>query len=455
MCDSNLICSDFLSSEKGHSLWPMTTLSQRDARSVWHPYAPMPPAYPAYPVTGAKGVYLTLEDGREVIDAMSSWWCMVHGYNHPALNQALKDQVDRFAHVMFGGLTHEPAIQLCERLLDLAPDGFAHVFLADSGSVAVEVALKLARQQAVTRTAQGAMDTSRMTVATIRGGYHGDTWGAMGVCDPDGGMHALYGDALGQQVFLPRPPAGYDRSPEDPEFIAWATTCSELVDAHATNLCAIILEPILQGAGGMYIYSPHALLHLRALADAHGLVLIVDEIATGFGRTGQWWGSSHAAITPDIMCVGKALTGGYMTQSAVLVTEAVAERLRHTPAQVLMHGPTFMANPLACAVSLTSLDILATEGWRDQVAMIEQHLSAGLTPLADRPGVADVRVIGAVGVVEMTDVIDVPALTRRTLDHGVWVRPFGKLLYTMPPYIATPDHVDQITSAITAAIDQA
>lgn len=431
----------------------MTTLSQRDARAVWHPYAPMPPTYPTYPVVHAKGVYLTLEDGREVIDAMASWWCMVHGYNHPAINAAIKAQVDRFSHVMFGGLTHEPAVRLCERLLELAPPGFAHVFLADSGSVAVEVALKLARQQAITPTPSGGMNTSRMRVATIRGGYHGDTWGAMGVCDPEGGMHALYGSALGEQVFLPRPPAGYTRGPDDPEFIAWATACRQEVIAHASELCAIILEPVLQGAGGMYIYTPEALKVLRALADEFELVLIVDEIATGFGRTGKWWGASHAEITPDIMCVGKALTGGYMTQSAVLITEAVADRLRRTPARVLMHGPTFMGNPLACAASLASLEILATEDWVAQVSMIESRLQAGLLPLlCEQPGVADVRVIGAVGVVEMDEPIDVPALTKHTLANGVWVRPFGRLLYTMPPYIATPDQVDQITHAITRAV---
>ena len=431
----------------------MNSLSQRDADFVWHPYAPMPPAYPAYPVVGAKGVYLTLEDGREVIDAMSSWWCMVHGYNHPALNAAIIEQVERFSHVMFGGLTHEPAVTLCERLLALAPPGFAHVFLADSGSVAVEVALKLARQQAITSIPGGGMDTTRMKVATLRGGYHGDTWGAMGVCDPEGGMHALYGQALGEQVFLPRPPAGYDRQADDPAFIAWATTCREIISAHATVLCAIILEPVLQGAGGMFIYTPEALKTLRALADEFKLLLIFDEIATGFGRTGEWWGASHAGVTPDIMCVGKALTGGYVTQSAVLVTEAVAERLRNTPAQVLMHGPTFMGNPLACAASLASLAILETEAWRGQVAMIESHLKAGLYPLlTEQPAVADVRVLGAVGVVEMAEPIDVPALTKHTLSNGVWVRPFGKLLYTMPPFISTPGQIDQITHAITRAV---
>lgn len=431
----------------------MTTLSQRDARSVWHPYAPMPAAYPSYPVVDAEGVYLTLEDGRQVIDAMSSWWCMVHGYKHPAINAAIKAQVDRFSHVMFGGLTHEPAIALCERLLDLAPPGFAHVFLADSGSVSVEVALKLARQQAVSATPGGGMDTSRMRIATIRGGYHGDTWGAMGVCDPDGGMHSLYGNALGQQVFLPRPPAGYDRSADDKQFIAWARTSRNIISAHAHELCAIILEPVLQGAGGMYIYTPEALKTLRALADEFDLVLIFDEIATGFGRTGKWWGASHAGVTPDIMCVGKALTGGYMTQAAVLVTEAVAERLRNTPAEVLMHGPTFMGNPLACAASLASLEILASEAWQSQVAMIETHLQDGLYPLLnERPAVEDVRVIGAVGVVEMDEPINVPELTKHTLGNGVWVRPFGKLLYTMPPYIATAEQIDQITHAITRAV---
>lgn len=432
----------------------MNTLTQRDSATVWHPYAPMPPAYPTYPVVGANGVYLTLEDGREVIDAMSSWWCMVHGYNHPVMNAAIKAQVDRFSHVMFGGLTHEPAIELCETLLELAPPGFAHVFLADSGSVAVEVALKLARQQAVVLRDDGHLDTTRMTLATIRGGYHGDTWAAMSVCDPEGGMHALYGDALGQQVFLPRPPAAFEDLSEDENALAdWAKVVYDTLEATRDRVCGIIVEPVLQGAGGMFIYSPKALRILREAADAFDMVLIVDEIATGFGRTGTWWGSDHAHITPDIMCVGKALTGGYMTQSAVLVTGAIAERIHASPAKVLMHGPTFMANPLACAASLASLSILKEETWIEQVSMIESHLKTGLYPLLnEQPGVEDVRVLGAVGVVELTDPIDVPALTKHTLELGVWVRPFGKLLYTMPPYISTPEHVDQITNAITRAV---
>ncbi|WP_336249898.1 adenosylmethionine--8-amino-7-oxononanoate transaminase [Stomatohabitans albus] len=433
----------------------MNTLTERDAAAVWHPYAPMPPAYPAYPVIDAHEVYLTLEDGREVIDAMSSWWCMVHGYRHPVMSQAIKDQVDRFSHVMFGGLTHEPAIRLCEELLALAPSGFAHVFLADSGSVAVEVALKLARQQAITRSPQGTLDTSRMRLATLRGGYHGDTWGAMGVCDPEGGMHALYGDALGHQVFLPRPPAGYGRTSDDPALQTWAGDVSALIEAHRNELCGIVLEPVLQGAGGMYIYSPEVLRILRAIADDQGLVLIFDEIATGFGRTGQWWGASHADVVPDIMCVGKALTGGYMTQAAVLVTSQVAERLRQSPSEVLMHGPTFMGNPLACAASLASIGLLRTEDWKDQVAMIETRLHQGLSPLITVDAVADVRILGAVGVVELHHPIDVPRLTATALDAGVWVRPFGKLLYTMPPYIAQTHHIDTITAAMAIAVEHA
>jgi len=398
----------------------MPDVAELDRRLVWHPYGPMPAAAPPLPVVEASGVRLRLADGRELVDGMAAWWCAVHGYRHPVLDAAVREQLGRMAHVMFGGLTHEGAVRLAERLAGWT--GLDHVFFADSGSVAVEVAIKMAFQA-----------TGRRRLLTVRGGYHGDTFGAMAVCDPDGGMHHLWRGALAEHVFAPRPPAELDD--------AWAGAVEALVARHAGELAGVILEPVVQGAGGMWMYDPACLAHLRALCDAHGLLLILDEIATGFGRTGELFAARHADVRPDIACVGKALTGGYMTLAATLCTAEVAERIDGP----LMHGPTYMANPLAVAVALASTGLLADGGWHDDVARIERRLREGL---AGAPGA--VRVLGAIGVIQLDRPVDVPAATAIAVEHGVWLRPFRDLIYTMPPYVTPDEDVDRITEAMVA-----
>jgi adenosylmethionine-8-amino-7-oxononanoate aminotransferase len=415
-----------------------------DREHVWHPYSSMSAPSPALLVDSASGVRLKLADGREVIDAMSSWWCAIHGYRHRVLDAAARAQLDRMSHVMFGGLTHEPAIALAARLIDATPEPLQHVFFADSGSVAVEVAIKmcLQYQQNLGR---------RSRVLTVRGGYHGDTFGAMSVCDPVGGMHHLFADVLPPQVFAPRPPAGLDA-----DIDAWARETTALAEKHAAELAAIIVEPVLQGAGGMHIYPPQCLQVLRNIADTHGLLLVFDEIATGFGRTGEFFAMHHADVVPDIVCVGKALTGGYLTLAAVLCTSAVAQGVSAGAAGgALMHGPTFMANPLACAVALANLDLLAASDWRTAVKSIEVGLRDGLAPAAQLPGVLDVRTLGAVGVVQTNRPVDVEAVTAVALENGVWIRPFGDLIYTMPPYICTEAEIVTIASAIVSAVREA
>ncbi|MEO3811388.1 adenosylmethionine--8-amino-7-oxononanoate transaminase [Sphaerisporangium sp. B11E5] len=418
------------------------TLRDLDRAHLWHPYASAAAPAPAYPVAGADGVRLTLADGRELIDGMSSWWAAIHGHNHPRLNAAAHAQLDVMSHVMFGGLTHEPAVRLAVRLAGLT--GLPKVFLADSGSVAVEVAIKMAVQA-----------TGRGRLLTVRNGYHGDTFGVMAVCDPVNGMHHLFTDLLPRHVFADAPPGDHGRhlgpdgerepSPPDPGYLAHL---EELVARHAAELAAIIVEPVVQGAGGMRFSHPAYLRRLRELADEHGLLLIADEIATGFGRTGEMFGCDHAGVRPDIMCVGKALTGGYLTMAATLCTEAVAERVG-----VLMHGPTYMGNPLAAAVAGASLDLLAERPWRQEVRRIEDDLAAGLAGAARAPGVADVRVLGAIGVIEATAPVDVPKVQEIVMAHGVWLRPFGRLIYTMPPYGVTPGDLAAVTRAMTAAAE--
>ncbi|WP_405087733.1 adenosylmethionine--8-amino-7-oxononanoate transaminase [Microbispora sp. NBC_01389] len=407
-------------------------IARLDREHVWHPYAAVPSAAPAQVVRRAHGVRLTLGDGREVVDGMSSWWAAIHGYNHPRLNQAARDQLDDMAHVMFGGLTHEPAVRLATRLAELT--GLDRVFLADSGSVAVEVAIKMALQAA---------GPGRTRLLTVRGGYHGDTFGAMAVCDPVNGMHHLFSGVLPQHVFAPLPPAGYGTPPDE----AYLAELSALAGAHAAELAAIIVEPVVQGAGGMRFHHPAYLRRLRELADEHGVLLVADEIATGFGRTGELFGCDHAGIRPDIMCVGKALTGGYLTLAATLCTARVADAVG-----VLMHGPTFMGNPLAAAVANASLDLLAERPWREEVKRIEAGLLDGLAPAAGHPGVRDVRVLGAIGVIETHDPVDVPRVQDIVLRHGVWLRPFGRLIYTMPPYACEPGDIAAITRAMVAAV---
>ncbi|GAA2147411.1 adenosylmethionine--8-amino-7-oxononanoate transaminase [Nocardioides koreensis] len=411
-----------------------------DRAHLWHPYTSMTDPAPTRLVTGAAGVRLTLVDGTEVVDAMSSWWAAIHGYNHPALNAALAAQAADFAHVMFGGLTHEPAIRLAQRLVDLAPAGLEHVFLADSGSVSVEVALKMVLQYQ-----RGVGHPERTRMLTVRGGYHGDTFGCMSVCDPVGGMHSMFADVLPEQVFAPRPPAAEDG------VAAWAEAFEAVAAAHAHELAGIIVEPLLQGAGGMHVYPAACLAVMREVADRHGLVLVLDEIATGFGRTGTFFAAEAAGVTPDVMCLGKALTGGYLTLAAVLCTPRIAVGLSHSESGVLMHGPTYMGNPLACAVALAGLDLLADGAWKADVGRIHAALTAGLAPVRHLPGVVDVRTLGAVGVVQLDHPVDVAKATEVAIENGVWLRPFRDLIYTMPPYVSTDEDLARICTAIGAA----
>lgn len=408
---------------------------------MWHPYSALPGSSAPLPVVSAEGVRLRLADGRELIDGMSSWWCAIHGYRHPALDAAVREQLERMAHVMFGGLTHEPAVRLAERLVEISPDGLRHVFFADSGSVSVEVAIKMALQY---QRAVGHPERSRLL--TIRGGYHGDTFGAMAVCDPVGGMHSMFGDVLAEHVFAERPPDGFDAPLDE----AWALGVSELLAEHAHELAAVIVEPVVQGAGGMRFHSPTCVSLLRGLCDKHELLLLLDEIATGFGRTGSMFAGEHAQVAPDIMCVGKALTGGYMTLAATLCTSEVAQAISAGEGGALMHGPTFMANPLACSVALASLDLFADGVWSEDVARIERDLRAGLEPARELPGVLDVRVLGAIGVVQLEHEVDIAAATATAVEHGVWLRPFRDLIYTMPPYVIGEGDLDRVASAVIA-----
>jgi adenosylmethionine-8-amino-7-oxononanoate aminotransferase len=397
-------------------------------------------------------VRLELADGRELIDGMSSWWCAIHGYRHPALDRAAAEQLGRMSHVMFGGLTHEPGVRLAERLLALAPTGLAAVFFADSGSVSVEVAIKLSLQY------QRALGQPRRTrLLTVKGGYHGDTFGAMAVCDPVGGMHSLFTGVLAEHVFAERPPDGFDAALDE----RWAAAVCELAERHADELAAVVVEPVAQGAGGMRFHSPACVRLLREVCDRHGLLLVLDEIATGFGRTGALFACEHAGVVPDVMCVGKALTGGYLTLAATLCTRAVADAVSTGEGGGLMHGPTFMANPLACAVALASLELLTAPcgdadrtgepAWRSQVRALERRLREGLAPVRELPGVADVRVLGAIGVVQLEHEVDLVAATSAAVEHGVWLRPFRDLIYTMPPYVTDERDLEQIAGAVLAA----
>jgi adenosylmethionine-8-amino-7-oxononanoate aminotransferase len=387
-------------------------------------------------------VRLQLADGRELIDGMASWWCAIHGYRHPELDRAVTGQLGQMAHVMFGGLTHEPAVLLAERLVEITPDGLERVFFADSGSVSVEVAIKLCLQF---QRALGRVGRTRLL--TVRGGYHGDTFGAMAVCDPVNGMHSIFAGVLAEHVFADRPPDGFDVGLDD----AWAEHVSDLVACHEHELAGVIVEPVVQGAGGMRFHSPECVALLRRLCDEHDLLLVLDEIATGFGRTGTLFASEHAGVAPDVMCVGKALTGGYMTLAATLCTRAVADAVSAGEGGGLMHGPTFMANPLACAVALASLDLLAGGGWRERVGVIEGGLRSGLEPARQLPGVVDVRVLGAIGVVQMREDVDVAAVTAAAAGRGVWLRPFRDLIYTMPPYVIEQEDLAHVTAGVVDA----
>ncbi|WP_055699020.1 MULTISPECIES: adenosylmethionine--8-amino-7-oxononanoate transaminase [Streptomyces] len=409
-----------------------------DRQHVWHPYGPMPGRQEPLVVESASGVRMRLADGTELIDGMSSWWSAIHGYNHPVLNDAVRGQLDRMSHVMFGGLTHEPAVRLSKQLVDLTPEGLEHVFLCDSGSVSVEVALKMCLQY---WRSLGRPEKQR--VLTWRGGYHGDTWQPMAVCDPKGGMHELWQGVLPRQVFADAPPTAYEE--------AYATHLHDVIGRHAHELAAVIVEPVVQGAGGMRFHSPEYLRVLREACDAHDVLLVLDEIATGFGRTGALFAADHAGVTPDVMCLGKSLTGGYLTMAATLCTPRVADGISQGEVPVLAHGPTFMANPLAASVASASIDLLLGQDWQTEVKRIEAGLRDGLAEAAGLGTVRDVRVLGAIGVVQLDHPVDMEAATRAAVREGVWVRPFRDLIYTMPPFITGDDDVARITRAVCAA----
>ncbi|WP_179474962.1 adenosylmethionine--8-amino-7-oxononanoate transaminase [Mycolicibacterium vinylchloridicum] len=416
-------------------------ISAIDAAHIWHPYSTIgAEALPPVVAVGADGPWLTLvRDGAQirVLDAMASWWTAVHGHGHPVLDAAITRQLSVMNHVMFGGLTHEPAARLAQLLVDITPQGLDTVFFSDSGSVAVEVAVKMALQY---WRSTGRFGKRRLM--TWRGGYHGDTFTPMSVCDPDGGMHSLWSDVLFPQVFAPPVPSGYD-----PAYIAAFE--AQLLD-HADEVAAVIVEPVVQGAGGMRFHDPRYLSDLRTMCDRAGVLLIFDEIATGFGRTGELFAADHAGVSPDIMCVGKALTGGYVTLAATLCTREIAATISGSEAGALMHGPTFMANALACAVSVASVELLLGQDWRGRVAEISAGLTGGLAPARALPGVVDVRVCGAIGVIEMAAPVDLTVATPVAMDNGVWLRPFRNLIYAMPPFICTPDEIGQVTSAMVA-----
>ncbi|MBY4211490.1 adenosylmethionine--8-amino-7-oxononanoate transaminase [Rhodococcus fascians] len=412
-----------------------------DSEHLWHPYSGFPSTTTPLVVDSASGVRLTLADGRQLVDGMSSWWAAVHGYRHPVLDAAARDQLDRMSHVMFGGLTHAPAARLAELLVSITPAGLDKVFLADSGSVSVEVAVKIALQYW-----RGRGESGRTKLLTWRGGYHGDTFAPMSVCDPDGGMHRLWTGVLAQQVFAPAPPAASVAA----GIAAYVAEFEQVLAAHANDVAAIIVEPIVQGAGGMRFHDARLLLALRRLADEYGVLLIFDEIATGFGRTGELFAADHAGIAPDIMCVGKALTGGYMTLAATLCTTDVAEAVSSSEAGGLMHGPTFMGNPLACAIAVASVELLLSRDWRAEVAAVADVLTERLEPARSFPGVADVRVLGGIGVIELTGAVDMARATSVAVDAGVWLRPFGRLVYAMPPYVCTEADVAAIADAMVA-----
>ncbi|MCK5262103.1 MAG: adenosylmethionine--8-amino-7-oxononanoate transaminase [Gammaproteobacteria bacterium] len=416
-----------------------------DKKHVWHPYSAIDSGLPVFPVTSANGVRLKLSDGRELIDGMASWWCAIHGYNHPILNKAITEQLESMAHIMFGGLTHQPAVELANKLVAVTPASLQSVFFSDSGSVSVEVAMKMATQYWRTKG-----HNNKQKFLTVRGGYHGDTFGAMSVSDPVTGMHQLFADSIAQQFFVETPTRAFGEACTDDDMQAMKETLSE----YQENIAAVILEPVVQGAGGMRFYSADYLNRLRELCDEYDVLLIFDEIATGFGRTGKLFALEHSEVVPDILCLGKSLTGGYMTLAATLTTSEVSQTISNGDPGLFMHGPTFMANPLACSVALASIELLLDSPWQENVARIEQQLKEELQACASLDSVKEVRVLGAIGVVEMKQPVDMKTLPQQFVDEGVWLRPFGKLVYLMPPYIIQPDELSVLTKAVYRVISK-